>query len=75
MNLEQIIDGLDDRWSPATDEHMIRATPSVGTYTRTFSNTKTKEYLDVFWDVYYGTPETVKTVFTSQKIYTKENIA
>lgn len=60
MNL--IIDELHPLFEAISDEEMIEHNKEYGVFTRMFKSIDDKKYL-MKWKVYFGTPETVKTVF------------
>ncbi len=65
MNL--IIDELHPLFKAITDEEMVESHEDHGVFERTFLNNCGKEY-KMSWSVYYGTPETVRTVFHTAKL-------
>ena len=60
--MNDIIDELNPNYKPVTDEELIDSTPEYGLYQRVFKHKRGPEFL-IKWTVYYGTPETVQTVF------------
>ena len=62
--LNEIIDCLDPKYEPISDEELVFETDEYGEYQRLFSYKKESDFL-VKWIVYYGNPDTVKTVFKS----------
>lgn len=62
LELNNIIDCLNPAWTPLTDEYIVQDSDESGLFTRSFKNRDEGAYA-LFWRVYYGTPETVKTVF------------
>jgi hypothetical protein len=63
MILEMIVDGLHPFYSPTSDEECGECDDEKGEFYRKFKHTKSgREYL-LSWTVYFGTPETVRTVF------------
>lgn len=62
-SLERIIDGLDLNYIPISDEECSTDSEEVGSYYRVFRHKDGNEFI-ISWDVFYGTPETVLTVFT-----------
>ena len=62
--MNDIIDELNLNYKPTSDERLIRVNDDSGVYQRSFKHRKGPEFL-VTWIVYYGTPETVRTVFES----------
>lgn len=62
-HLHDIIDELHPLFTAISDEEMVeRHGDDYGIYTRDFLH-KTGKKFRMKWRVYYGTPETVKTVF------------
>lgn len=64
--MHDIIDELNPNYKPTSDEHLIYDQSAYGVFQRKFKHVKGEEFL-VQWTVYYGTPETVKTVFNDVK--------
>jgi hypothetical protein len=60
--LNQIIDEVHPLFTPSSDEQLIEKYDDRGVYTRSFKHANGKNFL-MKWVVYYGTPDTVKTVF------------
>ena len=60
--LNRIIDDNHPLFTPITDEYQIETTDVRGTFQKTYKHKNGKTF-QMTWDVYYGTPETVKTVF------------
>jgi len=64
MLLTEIIDELNPDYTPCTDETCIHMQEDHGVYQRGFEHRNGNKFL-IEWTVWYGTPETVKTVFNS----------
>lgn len=64
MVMNEIIDELNPNYVPTSDERLIQLNDDNGVYQRSFKHRKGPEFM-VTWTVYYGTPETVRTVFES----------
>ena len=66
MNMDKqmnmIIDELHPLFQAVSDEEMIEDNNDHGVFTRIFKSFDNKQYL-LKWRVYFGTPETVKTIF------------
>jgi DNA/RNA-binding domain of Phe-tRNA-synthetase-like protein len=62
--MNEIIDELNPNYKPTSDEELIDMQDDRGVYQRSFRHRNGPEFL-VKWAVYYGTPETVRTVFES----------
>ena len=62
--MNDIIDELNPNYKPTSDERLIRVNDDSGVYQRSFKHRKGPEFM-VTWTVYYGIPETVRTVFES----------
>jgi hypothetical protein len=62
--LHSIIDDVHPDYKPYSDEEMILKKPKFGVYKRSFRH-KSGKITSMKWRVYYGTPKTVYTVFTS----------
>jgi hypothetical protein len=62
--LHNIIDELNPEYVPSTDEEMIEDYEDFGVFERSFLHISGKT-TTIRWSVYYGTPETVVTVFDS----------
>jgi hypothetical protein len=60
--LHRIIDELNPLFLPITDEYLIEDRVDYGLFTRDFRHRNGKKFR-LKWRVYYGTPETVRTVF------------
>lgn len=60
--LHQIIDELHPLFAAISDEEMLDNYEDHGIFTRDFRHKNGKKFR-MRWRVYYGTPETVKTVF------------
>ena len=60
--LHQIIDEVHPLFTAISDEELIDNHENHGMFTRDFRHTNGKKFR-MRWRVYYGTPETVKTVF------------
>ncbi len=60
--MNEIIDELNPNYKPTSDEDIIEQQNEYGVYQRSFRHRNGSEFL-VKWTVYYGTPETVRTVF------------
>lgn len=61
-SMHMIIDELHPLFKASSDEELIEDHEDHGVFTRSFKTFNGNEYL-MKWSVYYGTPETVKTVF------------
>ena len=57
-----IVDELHPLFQAVSDEEMIEDHNDHGVFTRIFKSFDDKKYL-LKWRVYFGTPETVKTIF------------
>ena len=62
QHMHQIIDDLHPLFTPISDEQFIENNDDHGVFTRDFLH-KTGKKFQMKWRVYYGTPETVKTIF------------
>ena len=62
QQLHNIIDELHPLFKAITDEELIEDHKDHGVFTRSFLH-KTGKKFSIKWRVYYGTPETVKTIF------------
>jgi hypothetical protein len=62
VRLNEIIDELNPNYRAVTDEELIETHDDRGIYQRVFKHKKGQEFL-LKWTVFYGTPETVRTVF------------
>jgi hypothetical protein len=62
--MNDIIDELNPNYTPTSDEEFLDMQDDHGVYQRSFKHKKGPEFL-VKWTVWYGTPETVRTVFES----------
>ncbi len=62
QHLHDIIDELNPLFKAITDEEMVDNYEDHGIFTRDFLH-KTGKKFRMRWSVYYGTPETVRTVF------------
>jgi hypothetical protein len=60
--LHDIIDELHPLFTPVSDEQFVEDYSDHGVFTRDFLHKNGKKFR-VKWRVYYGTPETVRTVF------------
>lgn len=60
--LHNIIDELHPLFTAISDEELIDECSECGTFERSFLHQTGKRFL-MRWKVYYGTPETVRTVF------------
>ena len=60
--LHSIIDELHPLFRSISDEKMIEDYPNYGVFTRDFLHINGKKFR-MKWRVYYGNPQTVKTVF------------
>ncbi len=60
--LHSIIDELHPLFTAISDEELVDDTVEYGIFTRIFAH-KTGKTFRMKWRVYYGTPETVRTVF------------
>jgi hypothetical protein len=61
-HLNDIIDELHPLFTAISDEEMLDNREDHGIFTRDFRHINGKKFR-MQWRVYYGTPETVKTVF------------
>lgn len=61
-NLHLVIDELRPKLKPASDEEMIEEHEDHGVFTRDFVH-KNGNLFRVKWKVFFGTPETVRTIF------------
>lgn len=62
QQLHNIIDELHPLFKPISDEQFIEDNNDHGVFTRDFLHENGKKFR-MKWAVYYGTPETVRTVF------------
>lgn len=62
VQMHLIVDELHPLFKASSDEELVEDYEDHGVFARSFKAIDDKEYL-VKWSVYYGTPETVKTVF------------
>jgi hypothetical protein len=62
QHLHSIIDEIHPLFKAISDEEMIEDHKDHGVFTRDFLHKNGKKFR-MNWRVYYGTPETVKTVF------------
>lgn len=62
QHLHSIIDELHPLFTPISDEEFIEDKGNHGVFTRDFLHENGKKFR-MTWRVYFGTPETVKTVF------------
>ncbi len=60
--LHNIIDEVHPLFKPISDEELIEDHEDHGIFTRDFRHRNGKKFR-MKWSVYYGTPETVRTVF------------
>jgi len=60
--LHQIVDEMHPLFKAFSDEEMIDNQEEYGIFTRDFLHENGKKF-HMKWCVYYGTPETVRTVF------------
>lgn len=60
--LNDIIDETHPFFTPISDEEMVDDCTDHGVFERSFLHQSGKRFL-MRWRVYYGTPETVRTVF------------
>jgi hypothetical protein len=60
--LHQVIDELHPLFKAISDEEMVDNYEDYGIFTRDFLHENGKKFR-MNWRVYYGTPETVRTVF------------
>jgi len=60
--MNEIIDELHPHFKHITDEELVESYEDRGVFERTFSHNSGKDF-KLRWTVYYGTPETVVTVF------------
>ena len=60
--LHQIIDDIHPLFKPISDEEMLKDQDDHGVFTRDFIHQSGKIFR-MQWKVYYGTPDTVRTVF------------
>ena len=58
-----MIDGLNPNVSPISDEFLLESDSKSGLYYRDFHSHTTGKNCRMKWRVYYGTPETVVTIF------------
>lgn len=61
--LNMIIDEVHPKFRAVTDEEMIEDNVDYGVFTRIFDCMENGNRYIMKWRVYFGTPETVKTVF------------
>ena len=62
QQLHNIIDEIHPLFTTISDEECIESHEDHGVYTRDFLHKNGKKFR-MKWKVYFGTPETVKTVF------------
>lgn len=62
--LHEIIDCMHPHYTPITDETLVDDSKMFGVFERAFKHSSGVAY-SLRWKVYYGTPETVLTVFDS----------
>lgn len=62
QHLHSIIDELHPLFTPISDEQFIENHDDHGVFTRDFLHDTGKKFR-MTWRVYFGTPETVRTVF------------
>ncbi len=62
QQLHNIIDELHPLFTAISDEELADETSDYGVFTRVFLHEAGKTFR-MKWRVYYGTPETVRTVF------------
>jgi len=60
--LHSIIDELHPLFRALSDEELVEDNDEHGVFERTFAH-KNKKIFKMRWRVFYGTPETVQTVF------------
>jgi hypothetical protein len=60
--LNDIIDQRHPLFTPISDEEMVEDYEDHGVFERSFLHKTGKQFL-MRWRVYYGTPETVRTIF------------
>jgi hypothetical protein len=60
--LNDIIDELHPLFKPISDEELVDGYSDHGIFERSFLHQNGKKFL-MRWRVYYGTPDTVRTVF------------
>jgi hypothetical protein len=60
--MNEIIDELNPLYKPVTDEECISMQEDHGIYQRVFKHKHGPEFL-LKWTTWYGTPETVRTIF------------
>ena len=60
--LHQVIDELHPLFTAISDEEMVDNHEDHGIFTREFLHENGKKFR-MKWRVYYGTPETVRTIF------------
>jgi hypothetical protein len=60
--LNLMIDELHPNYKPVTDEELVEDNEDHGVFERSFAH-KDGAVFKMRWRVYYGTPETVRTVF------------
>ena len=76
--LNEIIDDLNSDYTPLTDEFCLydgyTLKDEYGVYQREFKHIKTGRNFLLEWVVWYGTPETAKTVFENPIEITNEKV-
>lgn len=61
--MNKVIDELHPNFKAISDEEMIDETVDYGDFTRTFKHDNGKKF-QFQWRVYFGDPDTVRTVFS-----------
>lgn len=61
--LHNIIDEVHPLFRSVSDEDLVEDHEDHGVFERTFAHLENNKMFKMRWRVYYGTPETVKTVF------------
>lgn len=69
QHLHNIIDELHPLFTAISDEECIDSQEDHGVFTRDFLHKNGKKFR-MKWNVYYGTPETVRTEFEPAEILT-----
>lgn len=64
--MNDIIDENHPKFTAYSDEEMVEDYEDHGVFERSFLHENGEKYL-MRWSVYYGTPETVRTVFEPAK--------
>lgn len=67
--LNQIIDQTHPLFSPISDEECVEDNKDYGVFERSFLHETGDRFL-MRWRVYYGTPDTVRTVFEPTQKFT-----